>query len=77
MTQKTKQTKATVTGSVSRRTFVAGAAAGTAVAAGVTGFPAVLRAQASTIKMGIVHPVTGFLQFSSEPCPHQARFGSS
>ena len=45
MTKKTKKAKATKTPAVSRRTFVAGAAAGTAVAAGVTGFPAVLRAQ--------------------------------
>ena len=62
----------TKTAAVSRRTFVAGAAAGTAVAAGVTGFPAVLRAQASTIKMGVVHPVTGFLQFFGSQCRYGA-----
>src|SRR5574341_633299 len=43
---------------LSRRTFLrtAGAAAG---AGAVLGFPAVLRAQARTIKIGAVHPVTG------------------
>jgi branched-chain amino acid transport system substrate-binding protein len=41
-----------------RRTFLktAGAAAGATV---VAGFPAVLRAQAPTFKIGVVHPVTG------------------
>jgi branched-chain amino acid transport system substrate-binding protein len=69
MTKKTKETKATA---LSRRTFVAGAAAGTAVAAGVAGFPTVLRAQAPVIKMGLVHPVTGFLQFSGSQCRYGA-----
>ena len=64
-------TKKTRSQAVSRRTFVAGAA-GTAVAAGVTGFPAVLRAEATPVKLGIVHPVTGFLQFSGTQC----RFGA-
>ncbi len=43
---------------LNRRTFLkaTGAAAG---AAAVMGFPAVLRAQARTIKIGAVHPVTG------------------
>jgi branched-chain amino acid transport system substrate-binding protein len=43
---------------VNRRTFLktTGAAAGAAAA---MGFPAVLRAQARTIKIGAVHPVTG------------------
>ncbi len=57
---------------ISRRTFVAGAAAGSAaLAAGAAGFPSVLRAQASSVKIGLVHPVTGFLQFSGSQC----RFG--
>ena len=58
--------------STSRRRFVAGAAAGGAVlAAGTIGFPAVLRA-AEPVKMGFIHPVTGFLQFSGSQC----RFGA-
>ncbi len=55
---------------LSRRRFVA-AAAGTAVAAGTLGFPAIARA-ASAVKLGVVHPVTGFLQFSGTQC----RFGA-
>ncbi len=56
----------------SRRDFIktAGAAA-TAVAAGIGGFPYVARA-AGNIKIGIVHPVTGWAQYSGS----QARFGA-
>ena len=58
---------------ITRRTFVAGAAAGTAaLATGITGFPAILRADTHALKMGLVHPVTGFLQFSGTQC----RFGA-
>ncbi len=65
-------TKKTKTPRLTRRTFVAGAAAGTAVAAaGIGGFPAIARA-AKPIKMGVVHPVSGFLQFSGAQC----RFGA-
>ncbi|WP_274626945.1 ABC transporter substrate-binding protein [Arvimicrobium flavum] len=43
-----------------RREFLA-----TGVAAlGVTGFPAVLRAQPAPVKIGLIHPVTGFIAFS-------------
>jgi len=45
-------------GEISRRTFLMTSAAAGAVAA-VGGFPAVLRAQAPTIKLGSVQPVTG------------------
>ena len=56
----------------SRREFLQTAAAGTAVvAAGLAGFPYVSRA-ASAVKIGVVHPVTGFLQFSGTQC----RFGA-
>jgi branched-chain amino acid transport system substrate-binding protein len=53
-----------------RRQFVA-AAAGTALATGIAGFPHIARA-ADPVKIGIVHPVTGFLQFSGTQC----RFGA-
>src|SRR6266478_10005502 len=50
-----------------RRTFLksAGAAAGTAV---VAGFPAVLRAQAPTVKIGALHCVTGPLAEIGQAC---------
>jgi branched-chain amino acid transport system substrate-binding protein len=53
----------------SRRRFVAGAAvtAG-AIGTGTIGFPAVLRAQAPAVKIGLIHPVTGFLAFSGSQC---------
>jgi branched-chain amino acid transport system substrate-binding protein len=54
-------------GSLTRRRFVASATA----AAGTLGFPAVLRAAAPSVKIGLVHPVTGFLAFSGGQC----RFG--
>ncbi len=58
---------------ISRRKFVAGVTAGTAVVAtGVAGFPAILNAQAAPVKIGLIHPVTGFLQFSGSQC----RFGA-
>ena len=54
---------------VGRRQFVAGAAAGGAVlAAGSLGFPAVLRAQPASVKIGLVHPVSGFIAFSGTQC---------
>jgi branched-chain amino acid transport system substrate-binding protein len=59
------------TKTLNRREFVS-VAAGTAVlASGVTGFPFVARA-ADPVKIGVVHPVTGFLQFSGTQC----RFGA-
>src|SRR5512145_1801984 len=47
-----------------RRTFLATAAAGVAIA----GFPAVLRAQPRTFKIGVVHPVTGPLAEPGQAC---------
>lgn len=55
---------------ISRREFVLASAAATA--AGALGFPATLRAQARPIKIGLVHPVTGFLAFSGQ----QSRVGA-
>src|ERR1700716_1631952 len=50
-----------------RMTFLktAGAAAG---ATAFAGFPAVLRAQAPTFKIGVVHPVTGPLAEPGQAC---------
>ena len=55
-----------------RREFIKTAAAGTAVAAaGIAGFPHIAKA-ASAVKVGIVHPVTGWAQYSGSQC----RFGA-
>jgi branched-chain amino acid transport system substrate-binding protein len=51
---------------VHRRTFLK--AAGTAAGAAALGFPAVLRAQAPTFKVGVVHPVTGPLAEPGQAC---------
>lgn len=45
-----------------RRTVLKTAAAGATL--GTLGFPAVLRAQAAAIKIGVLHPVTGALSYS-------------
>ncbi|UUX49035.1 ABC transporter substrate-binding protein [Nisaea acidiphila] len=56
----------------SRRQVLAGVAAGGAfAAAGTLGVPHIARA-ADPVKVGVVHPVTGFLQFSGTQC----RFGA-
>ena len=51
---------------VHRRTFLQ--AAGTAAGAAALGFPAVLRAQAPTLKVGVVHPITGPLAEPGQAC---------
>jgi branched-chain amino acid transport system substrate-binding protein len=51
---------------VHRRTFLK--AAGTAAGTAALGFPAVLRAQATTFKVGVVHPVTGPLAEPGQAC---------
>ncbi len=56
---------------LSRRQFVSAAAGTAALATGVGGFPAIIQA-AQTVKIGLVHPVTGFLQFSGT----QGRLGA-
>jgi branched-chain amino acid transport system substrate-binding protein len=51
---------------VHRRTFLR--TAGTAAGAAALGFPAVLRAQATTFKVGVVHPITGPLAEPGQAC---------
>lgn len=53
---------------VTRRSVMAGAAA-----AGTLGFPAVLRAQGAAVKVGIIHPVTGFVAYNGQ----QGRLGAT
>ena len=57
-----------------RRTFLkaAGAVAGTAA----LGFPAVLRAQASTVKIGVIHTVTGPLAEPGQACRLSAQIAA-
>ena len=50
--------------SFDRRTFLKTAGAAT----GLLGFPAVLRAQAPTVKIGVIHPVTGPLAEPGQAC---------
>ena len=56
---------------IDRRQFVAGAAGTAAIATGLTGFPHIAKA-AAPVKIGVISPVTGFLQFSGSQC----RFGA-
>ena len=56
---------------VSRRRVLAGTAGAAALATGVAGFPAILRAQARSVKVGCIQPVTGGLSLSGT----QARLG--
>ncbi len=49
---------------ISRRRFVAGSA----VAAGALAAPGLLRAQAQTVKIGLVHPVSGWGAYSGNQC---------
>ena len=58
--------KKSETGGIRRRDFLATGAA--TLALGVTGFPAVLRAQAEPVKIGLIHPVSGFIAFSGTQC---------
>ncbi|HEY2875240.1 MAG TPA: ABC transporter substrate-binding protein, partial [Reyranella sp.] len=55
---------------VSRREFIAGA--GT-LAAGTMGFPLIGGAQPASVKVGIIHPVTGFVAYAGS----QGRFGAT
>lgn len=55
---------------VSRRGFMAGT---TALAAGTLGFPAIGGAQAATVKVGLIHPVTGFVAYNGQ----QGRLGAT
>ena len=53
--------------SASRRTFIKTAAAGSMITAAGLGMPLVARA-ATSVKVGIVHPVTGWAQYSGSQC---------
>jgi branched-chain amino acid transport system substrate-binding protein len=53
---------------ITRRRFVAGTAA-----AGTLGFPAILGAQAKPVKVGLIHPVTGFVAYNGQ----QSRVGAA
>jgi branched-chain amino acid transport system substrate-binding protein len=55
---------------VSRRGFIAGA--GT-LAAGTMGFPLIGGAQPAAVKVGLIHPVTGFVAYAGS----QGRFGAT
>jgi len=52
----------------SRRSFLATTGLGAAAGAAGLGFPAVLRAQAKTFKIGVVHPMTGPLAEPGQAC---------
>ena len=57
----------------SRRQFLQNSAAGAlTVAAGLSGAPAVLRAQGAAVKIGVLHPVSGALSYSGQ----QGRLGA-
>ena len=56
--------------SVSRRRFVAGSGV---LAAGTLGFPLIGGAQPAAVKVGFIHPVTGFVAFAGSQC----RFGAT
>jgi branched-chain amino acid transport system substrate-binding protein len=58
---------------VNRRRFLQSTAVGAAAAAGVLGAPAVLRAQAAPVKIGVLHPVSGALSYSGQ----QGRLGAT
>ena len=55
---------------VSRRALLAG---GTALAAGTLGSPAIVGAQPASVKVGLIHPVTGFVAYNGQ----QSRLGAT
>jgi branched-chain amino acid transport system substrate-binding protein len=57
-----------------RRSFLK--ATGVAAGAAVLGFPAVLRAQPKTFKIGVIHPVTGPLAEPGQACRHGAQMAA-
>ncbi|HWC02637.1 MAG TPA: ABC transporter substrate-binding protein [Methylomirabilota bacterium] len=59
---------------IGRRSFVTGAGAAAGLSA--IGFPAVLRAQPPTVKIGVVHPVTGPLAEPGQACRAGAQMGA-
>ena len=62
----TKQRKS----GVSRRTFIAG---GTVLATGAIGATGLVRAQPAAVKVGMIHPVTGFVAYNGQ----QSRLGGT
>src|ERR1700722_3016009 len=58
---------------ISRRRFLRTTALGTTAAAGLLHAPAVLRAKAPTVKIGVLHPVSGALSYSGQ----QGRLGAT
>jgi branched-chain amino acid transport system substrate-binding protein len=62
----TKQRKS----GVSRRTFIAG---GTVLATGAIGAPGLVGAQPAAVKVGMIHPVTGFVAYNGQ----QSRLGGT
>ena len=58
------------TSAVSRRTFLAGS---TALATGAIGAPALVGAQPAAVKVGMIHPVTGFVAYNGQ----QSRLGGT
>src|SRR5262247_461577 len=61
-------------GKLSRRQFLATTAFGAAVTAtGSIAMPSVLRAQSASVKLGVLHPVTGALSYSGQ----QGRLGAT
>jgi branched-chain amino acid transport system substrate-binding protein len=54
---------------VSRRTFLAG----TTALAGAVGSPSIVGAQAAPVKVGLIHPVTGFVAYNGQ----QSRLGAT
>lgn len=59
-----------IRGGAPRRTFLAGSMA---LAAGSLGFPAIVGAQPKAIKVGLIHPVTGFVAYNGQ----QSRLGAT
>ena len=55
---------------ISRRAVLA---SGTALAAGALGSPAIVRAQPAPVKVGLIHPVTGFVAYNGQ----QSRLGAT
>ena len=57
---------------VSRRRFLQSSALGAAATTGLIGAPALLRAQGTAVKIGVLHPVSGALSYSGQ----QGRLGA-
>ena len=58
---------------VSRRRFLQSTGLSAVAAAGIVSAPAILRAQGATVKVGVLHPVSGALSYSGQ----QGRLGAT